>query len=533
MSAPSLKVMTSASPLYLLVLASGSAEIYRVGRMGAVVVALPTGVPQPQDAARLSAQSPSVPWAILVDQSEETFWGGAMPPLKGAAQAAWINRMADQSGTDSPYRWSQMQGKSSSQEGQLRVLGYTLGRPEALTPWLDALKSSNARLRGVYAPAMLVPSALKILKIAPSKTSDDISVLVTPHVDGLRQVVMVGGLVRFSRLALHTDANGEAWFHIVQSETAKLREYLIGNGLLKNDRAGMKIDCVIPPSALGLAAPAYAQSHPKDRYQWLNESLPFQVYARALAAHQSWQQLAPAIYRKRDISVQGSKALNWLTVAALAAGLIYVGIYGSALWQKHQDTERATQDANTANQRYLAIAKTFAKTPLTSAQLIDMSKRWDAIKVKNPPAMRDALVAAGQTLERHPNMQLEELVWIADVGESSDSSDAMGAATIAMPPPTQQPNQPATASTDPNAPPKEKKEVTALLLRGNIRGIASDDLRGTRDALAKLEMDFNRYPKIRAEITKRPLDLSAKSAVTGSGTQDKAELSFEIKLWQR
>ena len=531
MSDQALKRMRSASPLYLLVLASGHAELYLTGRSGARLVALPGGVPQPHDAARLALQSPQIPWAILVDQSEETFWGGAMPPLKGAAQAAWINRMADQSGTDSPYRWSQMQGKSSSQEGQLRVLGYTLGRPEALTPWLDSLKSSQARLRGVYAPAMLLPSALKILKLKPSKTDGDISVLVTPHVDGLRQVVMVGGLVRFSRLALHTEATGAAWFHIVQSETAKLREYLIGNGLLKNDRAGMRIDCVLPASAMSVAAPVFNTSHSKDRYQWLTEALPFQVYATALAAHQGWQQLAPAIYRKRDMSVQASRALYGLAAIVLAAGLFYLGTFGASLWHKQQEAQQATQDANLANQRYQVIAKTFAKTPLTSAQLVEMSKRWESIKSKNPPAMRDALIAAGQTLERHPAMQLEEIIWIADVNESSDSSDATGATAMAIAPPTQQPGPP--ANVDPNAPPKEKKEVTAMLLRGSIRGIASDDLRGTRDALAKLEMDFNRYPKIRAEITKRPLDLSSKSAVTGSGTQDKTELSFEIKLWQR
>lgn len=530
MSQNTLTRITCASPLYVLTITSGKAEIYLVRRSGATLISLPSGTPQPQDATRLAAQASDIPWAILIDQSEETFWGGTMPPLKGAAQVAWISRMADQSGTDSPYRWSQMQGKSSSQEGQLRVLGYTLGRPEALTPWLDALKSCNARIRGAYAPAMLLPNALKVLKLAPSKSKDEISVLVTPHTDGLRQVVMVGGLVRFSRLALHSMAEGDSWFHIVQAETAKLREYLIGNGLLKNDRAGMQIDCVLPNSALTSNAPMLGAVHPKDRYRWLKEALPFHIYVTALAAHQPLRQLAPAVYRKQDLSVLGSRMLHAAAAVIFAAGLAYLGLHASALWEKQQGAERATQDANLANQRYQAIAKTFTKTPLTSAQLIDMSKRWESLKAKNPPAMRNALVAAGQTLERHPAMQLEELIWIADINESGDSSDPLGGAAIAATLPTAQTAQPA-ATADASA--KEKKEVTALILRGNIRGIASDDLRGTRDALTRLELDFSRYPNIRAEITKRPLDLSTKSAVSGSGAQDKAELSFEIKLWQR
>lgn len=511
-------------------LTSGKADIYLVKRSGATLISTPSGTPTPLDASRLATQSSNVPWAILVDQSEETFWGGAMPPLKGLAKDAWINRMADQSGTESPYRWSEIQGKSSSQEGQVRVLGYTLGRPEGVTPWLDALKSSNARIRGVYAPVMLLSKALQVLQLSPSKGAEEISVLVTPHIEGLRQTVSVGGRVRFSRLALHADVDASQWFHTVHAETTRLREYLVGNGLLKNDRTGMRIDCVLPHSAIGLPMPPIANAHPKDQYQWITEAQPRLVYVTALAAEQAWRQLAPALYRKRDIGIKLAMGLKLLSAVILACGLVYLGSSAARLWQKQTDTQNASLDATTANQRYQVIAKTFAKTPLTSAQLMDMSKRWDAIGSQNPPDMRYALEAAGQTLERHPSMALEEVIWIADTLVSGDAADALSGATGAMNAP--QPQQ-GTASVDPNASGKDKKEVTALLLRGSIHGIASDDLRGTRDALEKLEQDFNRYPKIRAEITRRPMDLSAKSTVTGSGTQDKSELSFEIKLWQR
>jgi hypothetical protein len=97
------------------------------------------------------------------------------------------------------------------------------------------------------------------------------------------------------------------------------------------------------------------------------------------------------------------------------------------------------------------------------------------------------------------------------------------------------PTKPAPAAV-PGLPPlasKEKKEIATLVLGGSIRGIASDDLRGTRDALSRLMLDFNRNPDIRAEVTKKPLDLSTKASLSGSGKQESSELSFEIKLWQR
>jgi hypothetical protein len=532
LSNQALSRIVSSNPLHVLVLTSGKADVYLVKRSGAKLITAPSGTPTPQDVSRLALQLNDVPWAILVDQSEETFWGGAMPPLKGIARDTWINRMADQSGTDSPYRWFEVQGKSKSHEGQVRVLGYTLGRPEALTPWLDALMSANARIRGVYAPAMLLPLAMKTLKLKPNTSEDDISVLVTPHVDGLRQTVMVGGKVRFSRLALHPESDSEQWFHIIQSETTKLRDYLIGNGLLKNDRAGMQIDCILPQHTRGLMPPTFASQHPKDRYRWLPEIAPYWIYVVALASGQPWRQLAPHIYRKRDLSVQAARALYAVCGALLLGGLFYVGIYANQLWQKRTDTQAAIADTTSAVQRYQTIAKTFSATPLTAAQLIDMSKRWDTIDQQNPPTMQNALLAAGQTLERHPSMILEEIVWAADAEQMEVSGANLTgiSSTASAMPSISSPGGIGGASSVSNT---NKKEVTALLLRGTIRGIASDDLRGTRDALAKLEQDFNRQPKIRAEITKRPLDLSTKASLSGSGTQDKSELSFEVKLWQR
>lgn len=523
--------ISSSGQLYVLMLTSSRTEIYFVNRSGATLIALPSGMPKPTDAVNLVIQKPEMPWVILVDQSEESFWGGTMPPLRGAAKDAWINRMADQSGAESPYRWSEIQGKSRSHEGQLRVLGYTLGQPEALTPWLEALKTANARIRGVYAPVMLTLLALDVLKIKVEKSDQDIQVLVTPHPDGLRQTVLVGGRVRFSRLALRPQTEGMHWYVAVYEETLRLREYLLGNGLLKNDRAGMTIQCVKPLSAQGIEPVTGVQPHTKDRYHWIDYPQPSLVYLTAIAKHQSWHQLVPPIYRKRDLSVQGAHALLIAAALLLGLGLAYLTYEGMRLWEKQNAIQLATQEANAANQRYQTIAKTFPQTPLTSLQLIDMDGRWKSMQAKTPPNMIPVLKIAGQVLERHPLMLVDELFWVADITVSGDATDPLGHSLNNAAP---LPIMPGTSmSTTPEDAEKNKKEVTALTLRGTIRGVASDDLRGTRDAMSQLEADFGKQPSIRVEVTKRPLDLSAKAALNGSGIQDKSELNFEMKLWQR
>jgi hypothetical protein len=506
-----LRLIKSASALYILHLSSGKAEVFHVRARGASLVDIPAESIQATDISEIAWRSPKTPWVILVDQSEEIFWGGVMPVMRGAARAAWIERMAAQSGTESTYRWSDIQGKSRTQPDKMRVLGYTLGRSEALTPWLEALKSCQVRIRGVYAPVMLTQVALTSLKVKTLKSEDAIDVLITPHAEGSRQTVLVGGRVRFSRLALHPHTSSEQWFETIYRETSRLREYLIGSGLLKNDSTGMRLHGVLPPNASAFDALLKGVQHPRDQYSWIESSLNQLVYVAAVAKRQPATQLAPASYIKRDLSAKVTTAIYASCAMLVAGAVLYLGMGGMQLWQKQLDIDSAASVASRAQQQYQVIAKTYPSSPLTAAQLVELSSRWDAIQSTTSPDMQSVLAVAGQTLERHPGMIIEDIRWMAE------SPKLVGTQTAGQPP---------TAS-------KEPKDIATLVMRGTIRGLASNDLRGTRDALSKFLIDLNRNPNIRAEITKQPLDLSTKATLSGSGKQEKSELSFEVKLWQR
>lgn len=506
-----LKLIKSRTALYVLHISSGKAEAFHVSAKGTTLVNSLDKLTKAADLIEIVEQSPQTPWVILVDQSEETFWGGVMPVMRGTARTAWIERMSSQSGTESPYRWSDLQGKSRTQPDKMRVLGYTLGRAEELTPWLDALKSCDARIRGLYSPVMLTQAAMRLLKVKPLKGEDAIGVLITPHAEGLRQTVLVGGRVRFSRLALHPFTTSEQWFQTVYQETARLREYLIGSGLLKNDRAGMNLYGVLPNHTFAADALTTAPQHPRDQYNWVDSPLTYLVYLSAVASKQSSPQLAPLAYIKRDLSARVSSAIYFGCAFIVCIALAYLGSAGTQLWQKQSDVTAAVAAANKSTLQYQVIAKTYPITPLTATQLIEMSSRWDSIKSYTQPDMRSALVAAGQTLERHPGMIIEEIQWAAEPPKIVPSNLTPG-----LPPSS-----------------KEPKDVATMMMRGSIRGLASNDLRGTRDALSRFLIDLNRNPNIRAEITKKPLDLSTKAALSGSGKQDKSELSFEVKIWQR
>jgi hypothetical protein len=275
----------------------------------------------------------------------------------------------------------------------------------------------------------------------------------------------------------------------------------------------MQLYVVLPPNLDPQLARNQARQHPKDQYQWLKKPLADLVYVAALSKAQPLSHLAPTLYNKRDLTMRITKGIYIATCVIVAAVLTYAAFALAQLWQKQVDVDATTADTTRSLQQYAAIAKNFPPTPLTAPQLVEMSKRWDTVKASTPPNMRDLLAAAGQILEQHPHLVIDSMEWVGDV---PNKPAALAAASGLLPPAS-----------------KEKKEIASLLLAGSIHGIASDDLRGTRDALSKLMLDFNRNPNVRVEVIKKPLDLSTKASLSGSGKQESSELSFEIKLWQR
>ncbi len=502
--------LPQSSTLYVLYLVSHRAYVYRAksGKIQLIQKFAATDAP-PAEFAQLVEKNSKVPWALLVDQSEEMFQTDSMPNLRGTAKKAWLMRLSAKAGEGTPYRQWLVQGKNRAEPDKLDILGYSLGRVDVIASWLNALQACKARIRGMYAPAMLTPDVCKTLKIKLSNSSKDVSVLVTPSAEGLRQTVLVGGRVRFSRFVLTTKMRGGSWLETVYKESTRLREYLTNAQLLPSDQTEMSIYVVRPQEAVKLATTAKTlEPNKNDHYKWLNDPAPTQLYIKALSKAQSWQQLAPAAYRWRDQSLQLSGALYMGCAVLSLVAMALVLMMGWEVWQKSIDTDMATKAAKLATNQYQTVAKTFLKSPLTTSQLLDMRQRWEDIQSSASPEMEDLLKVAGQTLERHPSIILDELEWSV------------------APPVVEAPNLPPKTV-------KVKNDAAALVLKGSIRGIASDDLRGTRDALAKLETDFSLQSNIRVEVIRRPLDLSAKAVFSGSSTQEKSELNFEIKLWQR
>jgi hypothetical protein len=480
-------------------------RVYAAGRHGLVEEPGPQqGWAQPEALAEHARRDPACRWLVLADYAEEEFWGDVMPPLRGAARKAWLGRMQHRFAMESPFRWISLQGRSRSSPGKLRVLGYSLGNAERVMPWLEALEGAHARLGGVYTPVMLAAPLLRRLKLPPRGPV----VLVTAHPSGLRQCVVIDGRPCFSRLALRADAAGAGWPAAVREETARLKDYLVENGILARDKAPLHVVGISPqgirgPAAVGpdagqsiyhlLQADAVARALKLLPAPAASPELSRLLFVHALARGAPADQLAPPALLRTDWVVRTARKLRWAGYGVCGAGLLYAAGSALSLWPMAGKLNDAAASTRKFDVDYQREAATFPESALTADELIALEKKAKVL-ADSPPGPRALLAAAGSVLEKHPELQLDQLRWERDASARAS-------------PPT-------------------------LSVRGAVQGLQSDDLRGARDAMARFSASLA-AARLSAQVLKVPLDLQSSASINGSGQQDKAELGFEVKVWNQ
>lgn len=493
------------APLRILHLEGEQPRVYAVARHGLEEETGPhQGWTQPEALADHARSDPACRWLVLADYAEEEFWGDVMPPLRGAARKAWLVRMQQRFAMESPFRWISLQGASRSRPGKLRVLGYSLGNAGRVMPWLEALEGAQARLGGVYTPIMLAAPLLRRLKL-PRRGP---VVLVTAHPSGLRQCVVIDGRPCFSRLALRADAAGAGWLPAVREETARLKEYLYENAILVRDKAPMHVVSLCPPGMNPQAAAGPDGAHN------IHHLLRADAVARALKLPPAWadspelsrllfvfalargtppDQLAPPTLLRIDWVARMARNTRRAAYGICGACLLYAAGVAVSLWPLAGQLNEAAASTRKFDARYQREAATFPESALKADELLVLEQKAKALEA-SPPGPRALLAAAGGVLEKHTELQLDQLRW------ERDNAGHAG-------PPT-------------------------LQIRGAVHGLQPDDLRGARDAMARFTASLVSAGLV-AEVIKVPLDLQSSASINGSGQQDKAELGFEVKVWSK
>ncbi len=168
---------------------------------------------------------------FMVDLIEEEFRIDSVPHVLGPDKRALFERKLERYFRGTSFRHSEIQGRDQLGRKDDIALFSALTRPDAITPWLEALERAKVPVVGLYSRALLAPTVLK-----KSGLPLDNCLLVTLHnPSGLRQTYVKNGKVKLSRLAKLPRKGTIPYGPFLLDEIEKVHQYLKNQRLLKSD----------------------------------------------------------------------------------------------------------------------------------------------------------------------------------------------------------------------------------------------------------------------------------------------------------
>lgn len=165
---------------------------------------------------------PETPSAMLIDVIEEEFSLDTVPKLGWRDRDALLQRRCQKKFRRTPYRLSQVLGKSASRADEVDVLHCAISNHELLDPWLQIIMRHRTPLAGVYSVPLLAADVFH--RLGASKR--DVLCVATHQGDKLRQVFLSGGHLRSARLTQAPGPGDAAYPQFIVTEAMRSRRYL-------------------------------------------------------------------------------------------------------------------------------------------------------------------------------------------------------------------------------------------------------------------------------------------------------------------
>jgi len=193
---------------------------------------------------------------LLVDVQEEEQHLERLPRLGARDLRLLVKRRVEQRFRDTEFSlvtplaplragWALPVRGQPSEDGMQPMLVSAIRGGDALAPWLPALRGAERAVASMVSPALL--GALAVRRIARGANV----MLVSLAPGGLRQTLVVGGRLRFSRLAASIDGRDP---DAVQAELTRTLQYLRMGQVLPSGRSGSGLAVWLVPDGLADAA---------------------------------------------------------------------------------------------------------------------------------------------------------------------------------------------------------------------------------------------------------------------------------------
>lgn len=473
------------------------------------------------------------PVYLLADLIEEDFQRITLPHVPGRAGRQLRARRLTQQYRETPYRAIAIQGRESAGRQDDQVLLSGLTNPAIVQPWLQALEMLRAPIAGLYSTTLMSPALLQKLNIG-----GDHVLLVTQQSAGLRQSYFRDGQLKFSRLTLAEDRDGEPVS--IARETEKTQQFLTSVRLI--GRGDVLQAVVLAPQEqlarlaeqcrggaetaydfIALEQAAAAVWLPQSPTPPLCDTLLLTLLGRERPASQ--YSLGEA---RRYFQLRRTRLTLYTTAALVVSGsLLWIGTNFWRYFDAMRTAEHLNIEAEHYDTRYKAALATL---PPAAAKTSNMkaAATIEQMLVQQGPQPLPLMVKLSEALDKVPQIRILQLDWKVNLpGVPKDSASAAGGAMPAAGATEAAPPISSLMLGIPKAPPQ------ALHVEAEIDG-AQDNYRALVESMNAFTQELARQPRMTVEVEQLPVDTRSTTKLSGkagsaAGSID-AKAKFAINL---
>ena len=475
---------------------------------------------------RYLAETPRIPFHLLVDVADEEYRRDTVPHVSRRDRQALLKRKAARLFKDTGYRFFRVTGRETTGRRDDRVLLSALANPGVVRQWTAILDEGRAPLAGICSLPLFSGQLLKGI----AGRDDGCRLLVSMQgVSGLRQTCFDNGELNFSRLVQTSRAEHGSYSEIIRDEVEKVLRYLDGR---RPDTPGetLHVHFLFSADLLQELKPALKQSdsvtyHFCDLFDLAGENVSRESVSNPFSDAYFMQQLL----RLRPGNVYAGVAeRRWFFLGRLRAGIAAAGfaiLLGSAGWSAlnvyggivlYLGGKAAEEETHRYAAEYELARKRLPETPVDPSDLKTAVMMADSL-AQNKTSPTAMVTVLGRSLHGFPSIRLNRMSWT--VTDDPDTAYAADPDQAGLP-----------VAMDVSG--LARSLYQAALLKGRIEPF-NGDYRGAMDTINRFAEDLRGREAVYGVIVvDLPLDISSGADLQGNtqSLQNRAEFTLKVVL---
>jgi hypothetical protein len=459
--------------------------------------------------SRYVAGAPGSLFYVLADVVEEDFFQENIPYVRGADRRALLARKLAQRYRDASLALPLSLGSEiHAGRREERILYMSFTNTHQFQPWLEALRSNDARVAGVFSVALVAAQTGKRLGFKGRRY-----LMVSRQQAGLRQSYIENGRIRFSRLGRVDFSDPRALAQDYAAESLRIQQYLVNTRILPREGPALDVLVLAPGEHKALYDTACVNSarlqfHVHDLDEVAKglglKSAPAEMLAEALflqvlAAFPSGDQYAGERLRRFYHLWRARVGLVAAGAAAFGFCLLFSAVRLLDAYQLNDQAQNNRMQEARVSEEYARLQTRFPKTPISGENLKATVKNYRSLLRQSASPAR-MFVEISEAVAALPQIEIDRIDWEFGTGMKTPAGREASKAPSGQ-------AQAQAASTE--------FQTQTAEISGKLVVQQASDFRAVTALVNQFTEALRRRPGTEVTRTQLPFDINAEKSLAG------------------